>query len=103
MNRGREVRAGVPMISAMKSASNANPRPASDRRAASTNTHSVSMSVPSRSKTTPRTGRRSLFDGAAVIRVDVREGVLLDRLDGQLAGAVVGGPADLGVQEGGGV
>src|SRR5262245_32250244 len=96
MKSGSELLAGVPRILAMKSASKGMPRPASRRRAASTKTHSVSISVPSRSKTTARTGRRSLLGGAVVIWVGIGKCVVPNGLQGDLSGAIVG-PPGLGV------
>ena len=89
-------RFALPHSKIMKSASNEMPRPASRRRAASTKTHSVSISVPSRSNTTARTGRRSLFGGAVVVRVGIGKCVVPDGLQSDFARAIVG-PPRLGV------
>src|SRR5262245_38063822 len=83
----------MPMMHAMNSGSSTWPRRASRRRAASTNTASVSISVPSRSKTTARAGlgAGSRLCWAALIGVDVGELVLPDRLGREFVGALVGG------------
>src|SRR5262249_32038003 len=99
---GRASRPGVPMMLAINASSSTRPRRTSSRRAASAKTRSVSISRPSRSKTTARTGVRSSVLGGrgAVIGIDVGELGRLDRLGGQFAVAVAVG-AVLAVDQGG--
>src|SRR5881227_835066 len=86
---------------AKNAGSSSRPRPAKTRRAASVKMPSVSMRVPSRSKTTARTSRGppSALD-AALIGVDVGELVVLDRQGRQVAVAVVVGGSGLGLHQG---